>query len=154
MLSWCMHHDSINIAHDMININTAQFLKTRNKYELHGVNICKQHICYNMCCYRAVEYKLYQAWCHHTCEQHICYNMYFHRPVTVSCPKSLLQICSARTWNRLCTDPLQSVQNLLCTVNNFFDQGNFEPMETLSGWEAARCDEHQFRVKVLCIWLR
>ena len=28
-------------------------------------------------------------------------------------------------------------------VNNFFDQGNFEAMKTLSGWEAARCDEHQ-----------
>ena len=89
-------------------------LKTRNKYGLHGVNTCKQHICYDMCCHRAVEYKLYQAWYHHTCEQHICYNMYFHRPVTVSCPKSPLQICSARTWNRSCTDPLQSVQNLLC----------------------------------------
>ena len=34
------------------------------------------------------------------------------------------------------------------TVNNFFDQGNFEPMKTLSGWEAARCDEHQFRAKI------
>ena len=44
--------------------------------------------------------------------------MYFHRPVTVSCPKFPLQICSARTWNRSCTDPLQSVQNLLCIVEN------------------------------------
>ena len=34
------------------------------------------------------------------------------------------------------------------TVNNFFDQGNFEAMKTLSGWEAARCDEHQFRAKI------
>ena len=35
-------------------------------------------------------------------------------------------------------------------VNNFFDQGNFdsEAMKTLSGWEAARCDEHQFRAKI------
>ena len=31
---------------------------------------------------------------------------------------------------------------------NFFDQGNFEAMKTLSGWEAARCDEHQFRAKI------
>ena len=34
------------------------------------------------------------------------------------------------------------------TVNNFFDQGNFEAMKTLSGWEVARCDEHQFRAKI------
>ena len=34
------------------------------------------------------------------------------------------------------------------TVNNFFDQGNSEAMKTLSGWEAARCDEHQFRAKI------
>ena len=25
---------------------------------------------------------------------------------------------------------------------------NFEAMKTLSGWEAARCDEHQFRAKI------
>ena len=29
----------------------------------------------------------------------------------------------------------------------FIDQGEFEAMKTLSGWEAARCDEHPFRVK-------
>ena len=33
-------------------------------------------------------------------------------------------------------------------VNNFFDQGNFEAMKTLSGWEAAYCDEHKFRAKI------
>ena len=26
----------------------------------------------------------------------------------------------------------------------FIDQGEFEAMKTLSGWEAARCDEHSF----------
>ena len=31
---------------------------------------------------------------------------------------------------------------------NFFNQGNFEAMKTLSGWEAACCDEHQFRAKI------
>ena len=31
---------------------------------------------------------------------------------------------------------------------NFFDQGNFEAMKTLSGWEAARCDEHRFRARI------
>ena len=30
----------------------------------------------------------------------------------------------------------------------FFDQGEFEAMKTLSGWEAARCDEHSFRAKI------
>ena len=33
-------------------------------------------------------------------------------------------------------------------VNSFFDKGKFEAMKTLSGWEAARCDEHQFRAKI------
>ena len=33
-------------------------------------------------------------------------------------------------------------------VNNFFDQGNFVAMKMLSGWEAARCDEHQFCAKI------
>ena len=27
-------------------------------------------------------------------------------------------------------------------MNSFMDQGNFEAMKTLSGWVAARCDEH------------
>ena len=35
-----------------------------------------------------------------------------------------------------------------CAVNNFLDQGNFEAMKTLSGWEATRCDEYQFRAKI------
>ena len=30
----------------------------------------------------------------------------------------------------------------------FLDQGEFEAMKTLSGWEAACCDEHQFRAKI------
>ena len=30
---------------------------------------------------------------------------------------------------------------------NSFDRGKFEAMKTLSGWEAARCDEHQFCAK-------
>ena len=30
----------------------------------------------------------------------------------------------------------------------FIDQGKFEAMKTLSGWEAARCDEHPFRAKI------
>ena len=30
----------------------------------------------------------------------------------------------------------------------FIDQGEFETMKTLSGWEAVRCDEHPFRAKM------
>ena len=33
-------------------------------------------------------------------------------------------------------------------VNGFIGQGEFEAMKSLSGWEAARCDEHPFRAKV------
>ena len=32
-------------------------------------------------------------------------------------------------------------------MNSFFDQDKFEAMKTLIGWEAARCDEHQFRAE-------
>ena len=30
----------------------------------------------------------------------------------------------------------------------FIDQGEFEAMKLLSGWEAARSNEHQFRAKI------
>ena len=30
----------------------------------------------------------------------------------------------------------------------FIDQGEFEAMKTMSGWEAARCDEHPFDAKI------
>ena len=30
----------------------------------------------------------------------------------------------------------------------FIDQGEFEAMKTLSGWETLRCDEHPFRAKM------
>ena len=43
---------------------------------------------------------------------------------------------------------LRNEQQLGSAVNNFFDQGNFEAMKTLSGWEAAHCDEHQFHAKI------
>ena len=43
---------------------------------------------------------------------------------------------------------LRNEQLSYSAVNNFFDQGNFEAMKTLNGWEAARCDEHQFRAKI------
>ena len=30
----------------------------------------------------------------------------------------------------------------------FIDQGEFEAMKTLNGWEVARCDEHPFRAEI------
>ena len=30
----------------------------------------------------------------------------------------------------------------------FINQGEFEAVKTLSGWEAARCDEHPYRAKI------
>ena len=30
----------------------------------------------------------------------------------------------------------------------FIEHGKFEAMKTLSGWEAARCDEHPFCAKI------
>ena len=30
----------------------------------------------------------------------------------------------------------------------FIDQGEYEAMKTLSGWEAARSDKHQFHAKI------
>ena len=33
-------------------------------------------------------------------------------------------------------------------VNSFFDQGTFEAMKMLIGWEAARCHEHPFHAKI------
>ena len=33
-------------------------------------------------------------------------------------------------------------------VNGFLDQGKFGAMKTLSGWEAAHCDDHQFHAKI------
>ena len=43
---------------------------------------------------------------------------------------------------------LRNEQSSGSAVNNLFDQGNFEAMKALSGWEAACCDEHQFRAKI------
>ena len=43
---------------------------------------------------------------------------------------------------------LRDEQTSGSAVNNFFEQANFEAMKTLSGWEAARCDEHRFCAKM------
>ena len=43
---------------------------------------------------------------------------------------------------------LHNEQQPQSIVNGFIDQGEFEAMKTLSGWEAARCDEHPFCAKI------
>ena len=43
---------------------------------------------------------------------------------------------------------LHNEQQPQSVVNGFIDQGEFEAVKTLSGWEAARCDEHPFRAKM------
>ena len=43
---------------------------------------------------------------------------------------------------------LHNEQQPQSVVNGFIDQGEFEVMKTLSGWEAARCDEYPFRTKI------
>ena len=53
-----------------------------------------------------------------------------------------------RMRTRLENGVLRNGQQSGCAVNSFFDKGKFEAMKTLSGWEAARCDEHQFRAKI------
>ena len=42
--------------------------------------------------------------------------------------------------------------------NSFFDYSKFEAIKSLSGWDAAHCDEHQFRAKIQgeylsCFWV-
>ena len=43
---------------------------------------------------------------------------------------------------------LRNGQQSGSAVNSFFDQGKFEAMKSLSGWDAARCDEYPFRAKI------
>ena len=43
---------------------------------------------------------------------------------------------------------LSNGQQPQSVVNGFVDQGEFEAMKLLSGWEAARCDEHPYRAKI------
>ena len=53
---------------------------------------------------------------------------------------------------RMCTKLengiLRNGQELCSVVNSFFDQDKVEAMKTLSGWEAAHCNKHQFRTKI------
>ena len=53
-----------------------------------------------------------------------------------------------RMCAKLENDVLRNGQPTQSVVKGFSDQGEFEAMKMLSGWETARCDEHQFRVKI------
>ena len=45
--------------------------------------------------------------------------------------------------------PSQRTLQLGSAENSFFfDYSKFEAMKSLSGWDAARCDEHQFCAKI------
>ena len=48
---------------------------------------------------------------------------------------------------RLENGVLRNGQQPGSAVNSFFDYSKFEAMKSLSGWDAARCDEHQFCAK-------
>ena len=53
-----------------------------------------------------------------------------------------------RMRTKLANGVLHNEQQPQSVVNGFIDQGEFEAMKTLSGWEAGRCDEHPFRAKI------
>ena len=54
----------------------------------------------------------------------------------------------ARMRTRLKNGVLRNGQQPGSAGNSFFDYSEFEAMKSLSGWVAARCDEHQFRTKI------
>ena len=51
-------------------------------------------------------------------------------------------------YTKLENGVLSNGQQPQSVVNGFVDHGEFEAMKTLSGWEAAQCDEHLFRAKI------
>ena len=53
-----------------------------------------------------------------------------------------------RMRTRLEYGVLRNGQQPGSAVNSFFDHSKSEAMKSLSGWEAARSDEHQFHVKI------
>ena len=53
-----------------------------------------------------------------------------------------------RMRTRLENGVLRNGQQSGSAVKSFFDQGKFEAMKSLSGWDAARCDEYPFRAKI------
>ena len=55
---------------------------------------------------------------------------------------------------RLKNGVLPNGQQPVSAGNNFFDYSNFEGMKSLSGWDAARSDEHQFHAKIMVSYRR
>ena len=53
-----------------------------------------------------------------------------------------------RMHTRLKNGVLHNGQQSGSAGNSFFDYSKFEAIKLLSGWDAARCDEHQFRAKI------
>ena len=53
-----------------------------------------------------------------------------------------------RMRTRLENGVLRNGQQLGSAENSFFDNSKFEAMKSLSGWDAAHCDEHQFHAKI------
>ena len=49
---------------------------------------------------------------------------------------------------RLENGVLRNRQRPGSAMNSFFDHSKFEAMKSLSGWEAACCNEHQFHAKI------
>ena len=49
---------------------------------------------------------------------------------------------------RLENGVLRNGQQLGNAENSLFDHNKFEAMKSLTGWEAARSDENQFRAKI------
>ena len=66
------------------------------------------------------------------------------RPMTAGFGLGTRHLVRMRT--RLENGVLRNGQQPQSVVNGF--QGKFEAMKMLSGWEAACCDEHQFRAKI------
>ena len=53
-----------------------------------------------------------------------------------------------RMRTRLENGVLRNGQQPGSAGNSFFDYSKFEALKSLSGWDVARCDEHQFRAKI------
>ena len=53
-----------------------------------------------------------------------------------------------RMRTRLKNGVLRNGQQPGSAGKSFFDHSKFEAMQSLSGWDAACCDEHQFRAKI------
>ena len=76
---------------------------------------------------------------------HVCTSL-TPRPMTVVFGMGTRPRVRMRT--KLENGVLSNGQQPQSVVNGFVDQGEFEAMKTLSGWEAAHCDEHPFCAKI------